>query len=550
VVDRKRLGVALNVVVAGLLVLSGCGWVGRVGVSSAGEQPRSVGIGTFGGDLSTTGRFTVFVSDADNLVPNDTNQSSDVFLRDSQTQVTERVSVADDEAQSPTGGFGGKVSADGRYVAFSSTANNLVAGDTNGAPDGFLRDRVAGTTTRVTLANNGSQALGSSTIDDMTPDARFLVFTSDADNLGPLDENLATDVFVRDRLGPTTRRMSQAAENLGDGIESDADSYGGAISDNGSYVTFISAASTLDPDFDCGCTDVFVRTRTATSVKRVTVTADDWTSDGDSESAVISGDGKWIAFSSRADTLIDPVDSNGFADVYVTARGSGVFQRASDSLEPLDPEDPTSPHDADGDSEVAGISSDGRFVAFSSEAKNLVSQALHAPSNAFVRDRVGATTALAGTTQTMGEPTGPTPLQSGSIANAISGDGGYVLFSSAATDVIGAGDSNGTGFDVFLRSNPVPFIYAASPATVARGATVTVALHGFSLRGAGALALMGDGVTVNSVTPISEFEIDVSVTVAPNAVPGRRTPVILQAGTGVPGFTGGIVFLPDAITIT
>ena len=141
---RVRL---FGVVLAVVLATSGCAWVGRVGVSTSGAQPTSGA--TTGTDISPTGRYVVFTSEATNLVSGDTNNSADVFLRDSQTGVTERVSVADNGAEAQLGGYGGLVSADGRYVAFSSDSANLVALDTNMSTDVFVRDRVAGTTTRV-----------------------------------------------------------------------------------------------------------------------------------------------------------------------------------------------------------------------------------------------------------------------------------------------------------------------------------------------------------------------------------------------------------------
>ena len=171
-------------------------------------------------------------------------------------------------------------------------------------------------------------------------------------------------------------------------------------------------------------------------------------------------------------------------------------------------------------------------------------------SNSFVRDRTNHTTAVAGTTQAMKEPIGATPALSGSSPDAISRDGRYLLFSTTATDMLaGTTDANGSVQDVFLRSNPVPSIVAVSPNTIARGTSGTIKLLGSSLRGAGALALMGDGITVNGVTPVSEAEVDVAVTVSPTAAVGPRTPVLVQVGNGIGGYTGGVVFLANALSV-
>ena len=198
---------------------------------------------------------------------------------------------------------------------------------------------------------------------------------------------------------------------------------------------------------------------------------------------------------------------------------------------------------------MAGISDDARFVLFQSGASNLVTSTLKAASNSFVRDRSSGTTVLGATSQAQGEPSDPNVSNAGSFPNAISGDGRYVLFSSNATDVIRAGDANGNTSDVFLRSNPVPYLFLATPSTVARGTTVTMSLFGSGLH-SGPLVLMGDGVTVNSVTVVSESKLNVNITIAANAPIGPRTPLVIDAGTGAGAFTGGITFLPGLYSVT
>jgi hypothetical protein len=531
----------MKVLAIGLAValLSGCAWVGRVGVATDGSQPKTGGV-TLGSDVSTNGRYVVFTSTAPNLVAGDTNNAPDVFWRDNQTNVTERVSLTNTGAQANIGAYGALVSADGRYVAFTSDSTNLISGDTNDVTDVFIRDRGLGTTTRVSVVNGGGESDNASVLTSMTPDGRFVVFDSDSDILvGTADDNAVTDVFVRDRARSTTQRVSINT----DSTQGDAASTGGSISDDGRYIAFVSDASTLDPGWnDSGAyTDVFVRDRTSNVTTRITGFPNGDEADGPSTGVAISGNGKVVAFDTAATNLVDPPDDAN-TDVYATVLGSNVFERVS---VPTSVDAP-----GGGDSAVTSVSDDGRFVLFQSQAKNLVSDALTAASDAFVRDRTNHATVLAATTQAMKEPTAGSAVLSGSAANAISGDGRYVLFSSTATDVIlSGGDKNGTDLDVFLWSNPVPFLVSATPATIARGTTTTVALHGVSLRGAGALAMFGDGVTVNSVAAVNETEIDVNVTVAANAAPGPRTPLILQVGTGVPGYTGGNVFLTDGVSV-
>ena len=515
----------------------GCAWVGRVGVSTSGAQPAAGA--TTGTDVSPNGRYVVFTSEATNLVTGDLNGSADVFWRDNQTGVTERVSIADNEAEGALGGYGGQVSGDGRYVAFSSDSANLVGLDTNLSTDVFLRDRVAGTTTRVSRGAGGTEGNGPSYLQSMTPNARFIVFTSDADNLiGTADQNFSTDVYLRDRTLVKTERVSVAT----DGTEGDLDSSGGSISDDGRYVTFISNASNFDATDSGIFADVFVRDRNVAApvTTRITALPPADEADADSSNALISGDGKVVAFDTDASNLLSQPDDNVTTDVYARVLATGVTERISIGQGNTDSTD---------FSFVAGISDDARFVLFQSGASNLVTSTLKAASNSFVRDRTSGSTVLGATSQAQGEPSDPNVAYAGSFPNGISGDGRYVLFSSNATDVIQTGDANGNAPDVFLRSNPVPYLFLATPSTVARGTTVTMSLFGSGLHG-GPLLLMGDGVTVNSVTAVNESKLTVSITVAANAPVGPRTPLLVDTGTGAGAFTGGITFLPGLYSVT
>jgi Tol biopolymer transport system component len=154
-----------------------------------------------GGAVSEGGRFVSFSSFGTNLVEGDTNARSDVFVRDRQTGTTERVSVASDGAQADGGNsFAGTMSADGRYVTFTSVASNLVAGETNGFLHIYLHDRATGLTERVSVSSLGVQGDGDSfTSVSITPDGRFVPFVSRATNLVTGDTNGFADVFVRDR---------------------------------------------------------------------------------------------------------------------------------------------------------------------------------------------------------------------------------------------------------------------------------------------------------------------------------------------------------------
>jgi Tol biopolymer transport system component len=150
--------------------------------------------------LSPQGRFALFTSKSGTLVPNDTNRRADVFVRDRRTGATHRISVSSSEHQANGSSIGIAISSHGRYCLFSSTATNLVAGDTNGETDLFLRDRLHGTTTRVDVSATGAQANGPVRFSALSADGRWAVFGSAATNLVVGDANAVRDVFARGPL--------------------------------------------------------------------------------------------------------------------------------------------------------------------------------------------------------------------------------------------------------------------------------------------------------------------------------------------------------------
>jgi len=209
--------------------------------------------------ISADGRYVAFSSSATNLVAGDT--MGGVFVRDRVKGTTTRVSVSTQGA--PAFGAEPAISADGRYVAFGSGASNLVAGDTNGIVDVFVRDRVAGTTTRVNISTRGAQTahtdpdtmLEDSELPTISADGRYVAFLSGAGNLVDCDTNGIVDVFVRDRVRGTTTRVSVATR----GAQANQRSSEPAISANGRYVAFSSDASNLVRGDTNGSSDVFVR---------------------------------------------------------------------------------------------------------------------------------------------------------------------------------------------------------------------------------------------------------------------------------------------------
>jgi archaellum component FlaF (FlaF/FlaG flagellin family) len=208
-------------------------------------------------------------------VANDTNSESDVFVYDRQSSSTTRVSVGAGGAQA-NDGSAGRISGDGRFIVFSSYATNLVPGDTNGTGDVFVRDRQTSTTTRVSIGAGGAQANGASSGVDISADGRFVAFSSHATNLVSGDTNGVADVFVRDRTGSLTTRMS-TGQFLAQG-DNESGSITGtlvapAISGDGRYVAMWTYATNLVTPDDNGTLDVVVHANPVPTVTSASPTS-------------------------------------------------------------------------------------------------------------------------------------------------------------------------------------------------------------------------------------------------------------------------------------
>jgi Tol biopolymer transport system component len=342
---------------------------------------------------------------------------------------TDRVSLANDGSQALNASSYCSVSADGRYVAFASLAANLVPGDTNGVWDVFVRDRVLLTTERVSVASDGGQTSGADSLyASISADGRYVAFESNATTLVAGDTNGTWDVFVHDRVtGQTTRASVSSA-----GVGGDSTSRAPMISGDGRHVIFESWATNLVGDDSNGFVDVFVRDLqdgTTELVSRTTAGApgDDW-----SRYSSISADGRYAAFAS--DAVLVAADTNGESDIYVRDRAASTTERVSLTAAGAQ---------TDGWSGYPSISGDGACVAFQSLAPNLVPGGAGNVSNLFARYRIAGTTSLVSTSM------GGAPNARDSYAPSVSFDGRYIAFASDATTLV-AGDTNGKT-DVFVR---------------------------------------------------------------------------------------------------
>jgi len=216
--------------------------VERVSVASDGTQANFFSQEP---SISADGRFVAYLSAATNLVPGDTNSPfvADVFVFDRQTSTTELVSVASDGTQANGTQLNPSISADGLFVTYVSEASNLVPGDTNRVPDVFVFDRQTKTTERVSVASDGTQANSAHRSPSISADGRFVTYSSLASNLVPGDTNGTLDIFLFDRQTGATERVSVAS----DGTEGNSSSNQPSISADGRFVSYQDAASNLVP---------------------------------------------------------------------------------------------------------------------------------------------------------------------------------------------------------------------------------------------------------------------------------------------------------------
>jgi Tol biopolymer transport system component len=284
----------------------------RVSVATGGAQSNG---SSFVPVVSADGNVIAFTSSATNLVAGDTNNHGDVFVRDVLADTTTRVSVSSSGVQSGNDSESPAISADGRYVVFTSYGSNLVAGDTNGVADVFLRDRQTGTTTRVSIATNNAQGNGWSDMSDISPDGGWVAFASVASNLVAGDTNAATDVFLRDLAGATTVRVSLSSA----GVQGDTSSFQPRLSTDARSISFHSLATNLVAGDTNANFDVFVRDRLSSTTQRVSLSSAGAQGNANSLNAWISADGSAIAFESVATNLVAG-DTNNKNDMFVRVR--------------------------------------------------------------------------------------------------------------------------------------------------------------------------------------------------------------------------------------
>ncbi|MBI4750657.1 MAG: PD40 domain-containing protein [Acidobacteria bacterium] len=434
-------------------------------------------------DINADGRIIVFQSVATNLVTGQTDSANivDVFVFDRQAGTTELVSRA--AGTTTTAGDGHSlrplVDSSGRYIVFESLATNLITGQTeaNNGEDVFVFDRLMGITRLVSRAAGTSATTGNqiSFLPVISRDANSIVFVSEANDLvsGIVDVP-RQDIFIYDQIGETNSVVTQHAPGSPSltGSDSSALTTLNSISPDGRYLVFVSTAVNLvSGQIDTLNTfDIFVFDRQTGATELVSRVAGTSTmaGNGNSNLPVISADGRYITFNSDASNLVSgQLDTNNGADVFVFDRQTGTTELVSRAVG-------TNFTTGNSPSVTPTMSADGRYIAFQSDATNLVSGQLDTNNGAdvFVFDRQTGTSEIvsraAGTSTTTGNRA--------SIFPVMSADGGYIALTSFATNLVPGQSDTNNDTDVFVfdrQTGTTDLVSHAAGQSVATGNMVS-----------------------------------------------------------------------------
>ena len=404
--------------------------------------------------LSADGRLLAFESSDDNLVPADHNHHYDVFVRDLAAVTTELISVRAAalpslSANGPSTFSSSSAGADGSFIAFASTADNLVAGDTNGLSDVFARDVQAGTNVWVSVNTNGGAANGDSVGSSISSNGRYVAFSSAASNLVVGDTNNSQDIFVRDLLAGTTLLISVSTNGVSPG---NADSYTPVLSANGRYVLFRSKASNLTRSATGGKTNLFLRDLQAGTNYAITTAGLSF--------ANMTADGHYVAWGAATTGGTTPLlyvwDSTTAQQIYTLSQTSIARGRVSPNGRYLAFTDSGSVRLKDriaNTNKTLGtfafspgtglrFSADSRLLAYTTTSPNAANDT-NRVSDVYVYDLQTGTNLLVSRSCSV-----PQAGNGASDSPDLTLDGRYVAYRSAATDLV-PGDTNGQP-DLFL----------------------------------------------------------------------------------------------------
>jgi Tol biopolymer transport system component len=409
------------------------------------------------------------------------------------TGSTELLSKSPDGAAADGPSSGASITPDGRYVAFASRAKNLSSTpDSDFGTDVFVRDTWTGVTRQISVGLNGAEADGDSSAPAITPDGRYVVFLSSADNLVAGDSGAGgNEVFVKDlKTGRTTRLFTGTHTQPNYGAD-----YTPSISDDGATIAFDSSQTDLVPDDTNQVRDVFVWKRSTGKITRVSVSSSGTqagsatTAFPDSRDAKISGDGKTVVFNSDADNLVTG-DTNGISDIFLRSLTRNTTTRIS--VGPHGEQATRAGASPEG-SEFPSISANGKTVAYiGSQITGIVPEDTGGSTQIYVYNRVTGRTQL-GVRSAAGEL-----VNDGVVAPALSADGRFLGFETGAQGVVTEDTDNVA--DAFLRD-----------LKKGRNARVTVTLNGAPANGwtgAGGLALSDGGRKVAFISDATNLVSD------------------------------------------
>ncbi|NOQ63187.1 MAG: DUF4214 domain-containing protein [Methyloprofundus sp.] len=390
--------------------------------------------------ISADGRFIAFESSATDIVNNDHNHLKDIFIRDTLENTTQLISRNSSGTQANDISHSPAISADGRYVTYVSKASNLSSDDQAYSDDIFVYDRITRITSRVSKENSSAQGkFESGSINPtISADGHYISYESSNTNLVADDNNAANDIFVYDRLTAATTRISVDSS----GNQASDSSHFPSISADGRYITFSSSAFDLVSNDHNASDDIFVYDQATGQQSLVSINAAGEQADNHSILPSISADGRYIAFNSTASNLVDN-DTNDASDVFVYNRKLATQQRVSlnDAFQ-----------QANNDSFGASISANGRYVTFFSSASNLTSDDHNIDKDIFAYDTQNKQQTLISINSSSEQADDKNDWPT------ISATGQYIAFTSSASNLI-ENDLNNSN-DIFVHS------FLAQPGTI------------------------------------------------------------------------------------
>jgi len=386
--------------------------------------------------LSADGLWVAFESSATDLVPGDTNGFVDIFVREIETGATELVSLPTGGGQGDGDSYHTSISNDGRFVIFESDATNLVVGDTNAVRDVFVVDRQLDTLVRVSVDSDGQQASGPSGTrglwrgSTISGDGRLAVFQSVSSDLVFADTNSLSDIFVHDLLTGATTRANMSVIG-GPPIQANGSSQDPAISSDGLYVAYRSSANNLVPGDTNGASDIFRTRLSDLSTMRASSSTGGTQANSSCGQPCLSADGNRVAFESFADNIVAG-DTNGQIDIFLHDFTAQTTERVSLTWDG---------QQASGYAQGPAISANGMRVAFTGNSIELIPSGSGIQS-VYVRDLGAATT------ERWGEDSAGGIGFAGSSNTSFSANGERLAFLSLAA--LEPADTNSL-HDIYLR---------------------------------------------------------------------------------------------------